>query len=1733
MSSDEPHPLAFEELPSNIVRTKANEIHSQKPLQSSDGSRISVAASAGAAAAVLGAGFALTKLLRRRLSQRKRDPQEKGLDKHSERHDAPSVQPQLQQRPLTRRRRAAATNGGTADCAEGLEVNNMPSPRRKGSPRMGPKSMDGTPARRTKIANSFTEGRPHDGATLESSDAAGIPQHPRSAARTPRRSSRLASSRPASQGGSPPEAAVSSHAPGIPATDGKLQNRSSETAGESANKAEQEGMAQGLATPADVGSSSVATGAVALPLQHKAQQPASSSQAALNIDRKMKAAARPSHTAATAALNGSTQRQVLPHEEVAGVEALTMEQILAHVASMSRAGSSLPVPPVAPKPQQSATAAAQSDAIPSATPLRVSESTPLADETATIAAVEYPRESVDHNAAGQPPKASQSHTDLSQAESQQDHQQQGFEGISLHQQSGKLDGATKEEVTRSNQELSELQANALTEAEHSEPLLMPHSPGTSSAVTAAADDAASPQEAANAAAPQLLPQRSQLSSQDDAADKVPPQARQSPPTSEISSKHKESEASQQQREEACVEANIGVSADTDTQTGSKQYIGSQSDSASCSSKLNSPLQGSGEVSTAALSESGPQLPLTPPPLPQLHDASAPAGSASDDSPLPKHASLLPSPVAASSKLNPAAKEFCPGGFTSLAPTAPSWADRVKVAASAIPTPVPSKPPGALWPPGSQPHSCQQQARGQQQQPASAPKGSRRRGANSSETPQKRKQTKAQQRFQQNGASSEAAPEPPATAQASLRKENSSHTDLRATGGTRASASGTVDEPHAKFSAAGDDKESQLPSNPSMAYSEDSTHPGASPPTKRWADLLVDDEEAAAAKLAAELAAATPPATASTEAVTETSVAPAADSAPGTAESQDDGWTQVAHRSVREKRRGTRGGNPSHEEHPVGAAAAVQPLQRTASSGGSWGRSHQPSTTNGWQDAPSVRPLNNGSRAQARPHEQEHQKQLQSGSSSNSIRSQVAAPEAGSREVPDTADREGSAGVVSSSNQPGDTGRNMAAGAVSIGSADGSDSKSSSSRKLVAQQASALPDSDEPAAQQACVLDDSTPVVNPASAVSDSNEPVGQQAPAVPDSSKPAPQLASAVSDGEAEHAPPQSADTGRLSNDDLADEGPAAAPSTAAVAESAPSPTEAAESNHDSQEAESAPKRSEDESSKSQLAPPATADDSNINSVPPLSADVAAVCRAVNETDVEHCDGDSIADVAVVGSADEAVEDPDMPGTPDQSGSATHQVAASMSVAEEEYSTPAVSDGGGSDNLTTTSTRSNAAAIDPLGIMSGASTAEEQTKAVKQAKQLIAEGLRTYTTSGNVDGAEKRVGTAVRVLRDAGVGGEPLAEAEAALGDIYHGTGRMEDALDHLTLAHQVAEEADSSGTPVRTELSVKLANNLGTVLVEAGQTQKAAVLAQRFSEATAARHGIVSRWTTHSRIQAAAALEASGNKEAAVEALLSAADQLLEHASALEAASEADREAAAPEHRVPNGISAAEEEKPEVVMEVGDGEDSNMDALPAELVQQEEQDPVVAARHAGARLLVASGEHLVRCNRPVDAEKAFRAASSAAEEAWGPQAPHSFFVRSQLASFLRTRPGAAAKAEAVELHEGLLSMTEKHRGQDYQTSIALETMARVYLEANRPMDAIVVAQRSIDVVSTLLTQKRHPALEKPYACLAAAKEAAGDVAGAREAHKLALSMRADAHSRSRGGPSTQRPTMQRPQRRR
>lgn len=56
----------------------------------------------------------------------------------------------------------------------------------------------------------------------------------------------------------------------------------------------------------------------------------------------------------------------------------------------------------------------------------------------------------------------------------------------------------------------------------------------------------------------------------------------------------------------------------------------------------------------------------------------------------------------------------------------------------------------------------------------------------------------------------------------------------------------------------------------------------------------------------------------------------------------------------------------------------------------------------------------------------------------------------------------------------------------------------------------------------------------------------------------------------------------------------------------------------------------------------------------------------------------------------------------------------------------------------------------------------------------------------NKDSAQTLLQTAARVLRDAGVAGEPLAHAEASMSDFYRSQGFREDAADHLRLAAQV-----------------------------------------------------------------------------------------------------------------------------------------------------------------------------------------------------------------------------------------------------------------------------------------------------------------------------------------------------------
>lgn len=51
--------------------------------------------------------------------------------------------------------------------------------------------------------------------------------------------------------------------------------------------------------------------------------------------------------------------------------------------------------------------------------------------------------------------------------------------------------------------------------------------------------------------------------------------------------------------------------------------------------------------------------------------------------------------------------------------------------------------------------------------------------------------------------------------------------------------------------------------------------------------------------------------------------------------------------------------------------------------------------------------------------------------------------------------------------------------------------------------------------------------------------------------------------------------------------------------------------------------------------------------------------------------------------------------------------------------------------------------------------------------------------------------TALRLLRDANVAGEPLAKAEYSLSHVYYATGRPDDSLDHLRIGQQVSHGYD------------------------------------------------------------------------------------------------------------------------------------------------------------------------------------------------------------------------------------------------------------------------------------------------------------------------------------------------------
>lgn len=48
----------------------------------------------------------------------------------------------------------------------------------------------------------------------------------------------------------------------------------------------------------------------------------------------------------------------------------------------------------------------------------------------------------------------------------------------------------------------------------------------------------------------------------------------------------------------------------------------------------------------------------------------------------------------------------------------------------------------------------------------------------------------------------------------------------------------------------------------------------------------------------------------------------------------------------------------------------------------------------------------------------------------------------------------------------------------------------------------------------------------------------------------------------------------------------------------------------------------------------------------------------------------------------------------------------------------------------------------------------------------------------------------------------------------------------------------------------------------------------------------------------------------------------------------------------------------------------------------------------------------------------------------------------------------------------------------------------QVYLEAGRPVDAVIAANRAVEITSSLVPHRRHQALEKPYLLLATAREA-------------------------------------------
>jgi hypothetical protein len=78
VSSDEPHPISIAKTRPVDLQTQINKPSADLTLGTRTGGRLPAATTAGAAVAVLGAGYALTKLLRRRLAHRGGKVQPKG-----------------------------------------------------------------------------------------------------------------------------------------------------------------------------------------------------------------------------------------------------------------------------------------------------------------------------------------------------------------------------------------------------------------------------------------------------------------------------------------------------------------------------------------------------------------------------------------------------------------------------------------------------------------------------------------------------------------------------------------------------------------------------------------------------------------------------------------------------------------------------------------------------------------------------------------------------------------------------------------------------------------------------------------------------------------------------------------------------------------------------------------------------------------------------------------------------------------------------------------------------------------------------------------------------------------------------------------------------------------------------------------------------------------------------------------------------------------------------------------------------------------------------------------------------------------------------------------------------------------------------------------------------------------------------------------------------------------------